>query len=63
MSKDSFLWEGHDRYVTRLKDLSAGSSTVLFYRERKSHQGSVWALGWSIKRFSTSYLNWKVWQS
>ena len=39
MSKDSFLWEGYDRYVTRLKDLSAGSSTVLFYRERKSHQG------------------------
>ena len=39
MSKDSFLWEGHDRYVTRLKDLTLGSSTVLFYRERKSHQG------------------------
>ncbi|MDZ4309289.1 MAG: hypothetical protein U1A24_01835 [Cypionkella sp.] len=39
MSKDGFLWEGHDRYVTRVSDLSEESSTVLFYRERKSHQG------------------------
>lgn len=39
MSKDFFRWEGHDRYVTRLKDLSTESSTVLFYREGKSHQG------------------------
>jgi Leucine-rich repeat (LRR) protein len=39
MSKDDFRWEGYDRYVTRLKELSAGGKTALFYREGKSHQG------------------------
>jgi hypothetical protein len=39
MAKDLFCWEGHDRYVTSLNDLSAGSTTVLFYREGMSHQG------------------------
>jgi Leucine-rich repeat (LRR) protein len=39
MSKDNFRWEGHDRYVTSLKELREGSTTVLLYREGKSHHG------------------------
>lgn len=39
MPRDNFRWEGHDQYLTKVADISAASKTVLFYRERMSHQG------------------------
>lgn len=39
MSKDTFQWEGYDRFLTRLNDIPEDASTVLFYREKSSHKG------------------------
>ncbi|MGB3316488.1 MAG: hypothetical protein WBB85_18980 [Albidovulum sp.] len=55
MSKDTFHWEGNSRFLTRLSDIPKETSTVLFYREKRSQKGISKLKG--LKRLGARMVN------